>query len=617
DYYDDDIDGDGLTNAEELLYNSDPWDASSSNRPPSDINASNLTIAENSAIGTVIGEFNATDPDGDGNFTYAMHLNSSYPMHFDSLVIWLPFDEANGTTTQNYGSFSTSVSLLNGASFSSSEKKFGASSVRIPLSSDTSQVSLSSPIPLGSIESSNDFSLSVWFKGLYDFNETSSGWRTLTRGSTTSTTNHHVLIENVSDKIGTHKTSWLGTGQTLNPTDSQENWQHLVATFDGFSANFFIDGNFLGSAQKSTGGDIKSVGNQITGGQHFAEYLDDFRVYSKVLTDSEISLLYLSPFSIDSNGSLTAKQTFDYETDARNYSITVRVFDDHNATFDKNFTITVTNVVEDLDGDGTEDHYDEDIDGDGLTNAEELAYNSDPWDASSSNRPPSDINTSSSLTIAENSAIGTVIGEFNATDPDGEGNFTFSLYPLLPSSPSIWLDGVDINGDGQENNFQLDDNISLWVDKSGSGYDFNRTHGQPTYSSKAGLGVVKFDGQSIIWTGKSLYPDFSNYTILSVSRYTGGLNNRVISDVALNNWLFGYWREFSDCFFANGWLTSNRNQVADQNWNLHVGTINDSDYAQGWVNQINMVDNPTGAGSPHQPKLLALGGGRWSTTSGL
>ena len=44
-------------------YNSDPWDASSSNRPPSDINASNLTIAENSAIGTVIGEFNATDPD--------------------------------------------------------------------------------------------------------------------------------------------------------------------------------------------------------------------------------------------------------------------------------------------------------------------------------------------------------------------------------------------------------------------------------------------------------------------------------------------------------------------------------------------------------------------------
>ena len=132
DYYDDDIDGDGLANAEELAYNSDPWDASSSNRPPSDINASNLNIAENSAIGTVIGEFNATDPDGEGNFTFAMH--------FDSLAIWLPFDEVNGTTTQNYGSFSTSVSLLGDANFSSSEKKFGASSVRIPLSSDKSRL---------------------------------------------------------------------------------------------------------------------------------------------------------------------------------------------------------------------------------------------------------------------------------------------------------------------------------------------------------------------------------------------------------------------------------------------------------------------------------------------
>ena len=50
-------------------------------------------------------------------------------------------------------------------------------------------------------------------------------------------------------------------------------------------------------------------------------------------------------------------------------------------SFDKIFTISVTNVVEDLDGDGTEDHNDTDIDGDGLTNAEELAYNSDPWDA--------------------------------------------------------------------------------------------------------------------------------------------------------------------------------------------------------------------------------------------
>ena len=316
-------------------------------------------------------------------------------------------------------------------------------------------------------------------------------------------------------------------------------------------------------------------------------------------------------FSLDANGSLTNAQTFDYETDDQNHTITVWATDQLGASFDKNFTITVTNVVEDLDGDGTEDHYDDDIDGDGLTNAEELLYNSDPWDASSSNRPPSDINTSN-LTIAENSAIGTVIGEFNSSDPDGDTNLTLTLYPLLPNSPSLWLDGLDINGDGLADGLQLDDNVSLWVDKSGNGYDFNETHGQPTYSNKDSQGVVKFDGQSIIWTGKSLYPDFSNYTILSVSRYTGGSNRRVISDVGGNNWLFGYHDAgiggSTNCFYANGWLTNNRDQVAGQNWHLHVGTINDSDYAQGWVDQTIMVDTPTGAGTLYQPKLLALGG---------
>ena len=116
-----------------------------------------------------------------------------------------------------------------------------------------------------------------------------------------------------------------------------------------------------------------------------------------------------------------------------NYTITVSC--NRRSTtpsFDKNFTITVTNVVEDLDGDGSKTTTIDDIDGDGLSNADELLYNSDPWDASSSNRPPSDINASN-LTIAENSAIGTVIGEFNATDPDGDTNITFSL----PSRPIL------------------------------------------------------------------------------------------------------------------------------------------------------------------------------------
>ena len=479
DHYDLDIDGDGLSNADELAYNSDPWDASSSNRPPSDINASNLTIAENSAIGTVIGEFNATDPDGEGNFTFS--INS------DSLLLWLPFDERNGTHAENMGSANTYGALMNGAVFSTDEAKFGPSSIRVPISSVNSRVLLSTPIALGNGGASNPYSVSTWFKGLYAFSETVHGWRTLIRGTTN---NHHIILNKESNEIGTFRDAWFGSGQILSPISSESNWQHLVATFDGSKTTFYIDGNLLGSVQKSPGLDIKSIGNFQNGSQHFAEYLDDFRVYSKVLSDREISSLY--HFSMDGNGTLSVGSLVDYETDS-NFTITVRVTDDHNATFDKNFTITVTNVVEDLDGDGIEDHNDTDIDGDGLSNADELAYNSDPWDASSSNRPPSDINASN-LTIAENSAIGTVIGEFNATDPDGDGNFTYSFAPptFEGFSPLLWLDANDpstITGISQ---------ISQWRDKSGNGFHANQTNlnYMPKIFEQDGNSFIRFDGSN-------------------------------------------------------------------------------------------------------------------------
>ena len=56
------------------------------NSAPTDINASNLTIAENSAIGTIIGEFNATDPDGEGNFTFTVASIIKQPNFFPEIL---------------------------------------------------------------------------------------------------------------------------------------------------------------------------------------------------------------------------------------------------------------------------------------------------------------------------------------------------------------------------------------------------------------------------------------------------------------------------------------------------------------------------------------------------
>ena len=132
-------------------------------------------------------------------------------------------------------------------------------------------------------------------------------------------------------------------------------------------------------------------------------------------------------FFIDSNGSLKTAQPFDFETNKTTYLINVRVTDEQNASIDKTFNLSLQNIIEDLDGDGIEDHYDLDDDGDGFSDADEIANNSDPRDAKSIlNQPPSTIDLNHS-SIAENMPIGSIIGQFSANDPDANALLSFYL----------------------------------------------------------------------------------------------------------------------------------------------------------------------------------------------
>ena len=70
----------------------------------------------------------------------------------------------------------------------------------------------------------------------------------------------------------------------------------------------------------------------------------------------------------------------DYETDDHNYTVRIRVMDDLNTTFEKSFTLYLRNIIEDMDGDKIEDHYDDDIDGDGFSNRVELEIGTNPTD---------------------------------------------------------------------------------------------------------------------------------------------------------------------------------------------------------------------------------------------
>ena len=63
------------------------------------------------------------------------------------------------------------------------------------------------------------------------------------------------------------------------------------------------------------------------------------------------------------------------------------------------------------------------------------------------NQPPADLNSTAPLFIAENQPVGTVVGTFNATDPDGNSSLTYHL--------------VSGAGDGGNPLFTLDGNGTL------------------------------------------------------------------------------------------------------------------------------------------------------------
>ncbi|MDG1139609.1 MAG: BspA family leucine-rich repeat surface protein [Opitutales bacterium] len=150
-------------------------------------------------------------------------------------------------------------------------------------------------------------------------------------------------------------------------------------------------------------------------------------------------------FMLDTNGTLKTATTFDYESNASTYAITVQAWDEYNATVEGNFTVTLT-----------DDIY-EDTDGDGFSDAEEIAAGTDPNDAAS--KPnlnfglvawyPFDGNASD---MSGNGNHGTVNGATLGTDRHGAAGKAYSF------------DGVDDYIVSSGNTFDTQDKgtISLW-----------------------------------------------------------------------------------------------------------------------------------------------------------
>ncbi len=154
--------------------------------------------------------------------------------------------------------------------------------------------------------------------------------------------------------------------------------------------------------------------------------------------------------------------------------------------------------------------------------------------------------------------------------------------------------------------------ISSWKDESGYGRDFENVEGNPRLLSFGlnGKPVVSFDGDDLLWTGHN-FDTLTNtgYTMLSLARYTGAKNQRVISS-RTRNFLFGYHGSQIGKWYAEGWISASGE--LDNEWHLHLGTIenNQGDPAASfWQDGVQIVSESRGSSNSNfAPGVLQIGG---------
>ncbi|MDA0343881.1 MAG: hypothetical protein O3B07_06795, partial [Verrucomicrobia bacterium] len=170
----------------------------------------------------------------------------------------------------------------------------------------------------------------------------------------------------------------------------------------------------------------------------------------------------------------------------------------------------------------------------------------------------------------------------------------------------IWMDAshadsFDIN---QSNNSVLE-----WSNRVvGQGYDFDLVWGDPSRKFTSGKWTVNFDGDDMLGTTSDLHHSaYKNYTAFSISRQTGGDNERLISSA--HNWSMGYLWGGNNKFHFNG-LLHNGSDPSDTNWHLHAVKLN---YDQGstWKDLVPGAINGSGASDNYpNPGQIRFGGWR-------
>ena len=190
---------------------------------------------------------------------------------------------------------------------------------------------------------------------------------------------------------------------------------------------------------------------------------------------------------------------------------------------------------------------------------------------------------------------------------------------------ALWLDASDVDANGAPDTASNGSTVSIWADRSGYGRGAYTFTGTPQIVTASAAGnnqpaiafLSNVGGDDVMDTAYDFDNLGANYSIFAVSRYTTGVNARVISSKT-HNWLFGQHGALDERFYAEGWIHGpggTGTGTASIAFNVYSGMIgpavngNAADPgADFWKNGTQLTnDNVGSSNTVYKPGRLTLG----------
>ena len=202
----------------------------------------------------------------------------------DLLLRW-SFDEGSGSSSQNLIGTALDVILHPGATWGHESNGSAKSGFSLDLSSGTSRGSVLSDTRL---QASNDFTYMFWFKS----NGVPGDFSQLLSKRQGTFSSYFVQIDPGGGSLKTFFRKYGTYYDTGSIEFSPNTWHILAASHDGKKISTYLDGNLIYQTKQSDPifveeGDL-GIGGTADGGSLFNGWIDDFRIYGKVLDHDDV-----------------------------------------------------------------------------------------------------------------------------------------------------------------------------------------------------------------------------------------------------------------------------------------------------------------------------------------